>query len=331
MSLRFHEISESKHRIQNPFSDEKLMLLGEISGLREGMRLLDLACGKGEMLARWAQKFGVIGVGVDISEVFIEAAKERAYLLDVGDKLDFVVSDAADYPQEHHQFDVVSCIGATWIGGGLVGTLELMRTAIKPRDGILLVGEPFWHEVPPVDFCTALGVEQDTFATLEGTLDRIESAGFTLVEMVLADLDNWDRYVARQWMTVHQFLHENPDDKDTTELQHWIADSRRAYLAYGRRYMGWGVFVLRPMEGGTKAAPRQRENPDRPVKVNIDGEMLWVELADGRVIGNPVRWYSWLESATAEQASTVDITGSTIEWPLLAQELNVGALLRARW
>jgi cyclopropane fatty-acyl-phospholipid synthase-like methyltransferase len=55
MSLRFHEIAEQNHRILNPFTEEKLMLLGEICELEPGMRQLDLACGKGEMLSRWAK------------------------------------------------------------------------------------------------------------------------------------------------------------------------------------------------------------------------------------------------------------------------------------
>ena len=45
MSLRFHEISEKNHRILNPFTDEKLMLLGDVCRLREqtlvGRRALD--------------------------------------------------------------------------------------------------------------------------------------------------------------------------------------------------------------------------------------------------------------------------------------------------
>ena len=50
MSLRQHEIAEANHRILNPFTDEKLMTLGTICGLQPGQRMLDLACGKGELL-----------------------------------------------------------------------------------------------------------------------------------------------------------------------------------------------------------------------------------------------------------------------------------------
>ena len=52
MSLRVHEILEVNHRILSPFSEEELVLLGEICRLREGLQHLDLACGKGEMLWR---------------------------------------------------------------------------------------------------------------------------------------------------------------------------------------------------------------------------------------------------------------------------------------
>src|SRR5690606_8350733 len=66
--LRHHEIAEADHRILNPFTEEKLRLLGEVSRIGPGARILDLACGKGEMLCRWAADFGSAGHGVDLSE-----------------------------------------------------------------------------------------------------------------------------------------------------------------------------------------------------------------------------------------------------------------------
>jgi hypothetical protein len=244
-SLRFHEIAENNHRIQNPLSEQKLMLLGEICRLKERMRLLDLACGKGEMLCRWANIHGIIGIGVDISDVFIAAAKQRAYALDVSNQLTFVVDDAADYPQPHHRFDVVTCLGASFIGGGLMGTLDLMWMALKPRDGLLVIGEPYWYLSPPDNVIKTLGVEPDTYTTLSGLLDRFESIGAELVEMVLASPDDWDRYRAQQWAAVIAYLEENPDDPDAEALYNWMATTRRIYMTYERDYTGWGAFVLR--------------------------------------------------------------------------------------
>ncbi len=244
MSLRFHEISEGNHRILNPFSENDLMLLGEICRLQPQMRQLDLACGKGEMLCQWARRWGITGVGVDISKVFLPAARQRATELNVTDKVTFIEADAGTYMTEGQQFDIVSCIGATWIGKGLVGTLRLMQPVLKP-DGLLLVGEPYWKEPPPDEAYQSAGLGKDDFTSLIGTLDRFESAGCKVVEMVLADLHSWDRYVAAQWWTVNQWTSENPNDPDTAELQAWIESNQRDYLQYGRRYLGWGVFVVK--------------------------------------------------------------------------------------
>lgn len=244
MSLRFHEIGEGSHRILNPINEEQLMLLGEICQLTPAQRQLDLACGKGEMIARWAQRWGISAVGVDLSHVFTAAARDRISELGVSDRVTIVQGDAGAYAAEAHAFDVVSCIGATWIGGGLIGTLNLMRQAAKP-DALLLVGEPYWNETPPPEACAALGVGPDDFATLIGTLDRFEGAGFELVEMVLATLEGWDRYYAPQWWNLDAWLRANPDDPEYAEGRKFLDQQRRSHLAYGRRYLNWGIFVLR--------------------------------------------------------------------------------------
>ena len=244
MSLRFHEIAEANHRILNPFTDDKLMLVGDICRLQPEMRQLDLCCGKAEMLCQWARRWGIEGVGVDISTVFLAAAHERALEMGVSERITLVEGDAGKYVAEAGGFDVVSCIGATWIGGGLVGTLKLMLPALK-AGGLLLVGEPYWITPPPDEAYAAMEVGKDEYASLAGTLDRIEAAGLELVEMVLADGNSWDRYVAAQWRTLDDWLRANPGDADAAALREWNTRWKRIYMQYERAYFGWGVFVLR--------------------------------------------------------------------------------------
>jgi SAM-dependent methyltransferase len=244
MSLQYHEVSEANHRILNPYTHEKLMLLGEVCQLQAGMRQLDLACGKAEMLCQWAKRWGIHGVGVDISQVFLTAARERAVELGVTDQVTLIEGDAGKYLASAKSFDIVSCIGATWIGGGLVGTLQLMLPAMKDG-GLLLVGEPYWIDTPPAAALAAHGVGEDDFTSLVGTLDRFESVGLELVEMVLADQDSWDRYSVGQWWTMYEWQRANPNDSNVSAFGETNAQWRRTYLEYGRRYFGWGVFVLR--------------------------------------------------------------------------------------
>jgi SAM-dependent methyltransferase len=245
MSLRHHEIAEARHRILDPFTDEKLHLLGQVSGVGPGTRILDLACGKGEMLCRWAEWFGSGGIGVDLSHVFLAAAVERAAELGVADRVSFVQGDAGAYQFEQGAFDIASCLGATWIGGGLAGTLRLLRPAAR-EGGLVLVGEPYYLEQPPVEAFEAWGFGADDYTSLAGTLDRISDAGFELAEMVLADQDSWDRYEAAHWPAILDWLAANPDDPDHAEMRRILDDDRATYLRWGRRYLGWGVFVCRP-------------------------------------------------------------------------------------
>jgi ubiquinone/menaquinone biosynthesis C-methylase UbiE len=244
MSLQLHEIAEANHRILNPFTENKLMLVGDICRLTPGMRQLDLCCGKAEMLCQWARRWGIEGIGVDISPIFLAAARARTLELGVDDRVVLVEADAGQYLAESHGFDIVSCIGATWIGGGLVGTLQLMQRALKPG-GLLLVGEPYWIAPPPDEAYGAMEMSRDEYTSLVGTLDRIEASGLELVEMVLADGDSWDRYVAAQWRTIDEWLRAHPDDALAPELRTWSARWKRIYLQYERDYFGWGVFVMR--------------------------------------------------------------------------------------
>jgi SAM-dependent methyltransferase len=246
MSLRYHEIAETHHRILNPFTEPQLELLGEICRLQPSVRQLDLCCGKGEMLCRWSATYGISGVGVDLSPVFLKAARERAVELGCQDRLSFAEADAGQYSFPASSFDVASCIGATWIGKGLVGTLRLLRPALRDQRSLMLIGEPYWIDPPPDAAYACIGGDRELFTSLEGTLERFEAAGLELVEMVLADHHGWDRYEAKKWIALSDWLRANPRDPDADDFRQIHERSRRDYLTCLRRYFGWGVFVLRP-------------------------------------------------------------------------------------
>lgn len=245
-SLEIHQIAERNHRIMNPLSESTLLHLGETCRATARMSMLDLACGKGEMLCRWAQTFGISGVGVDYFQAFLDIAYARSVALSVTDRLTWVQGDAAQYKPDPHSFDIASCIGATWIGGGIGGTINLLKQSLKP-DGLMLIGEPYWEADTPDEAYPAWSMTKGEYVTLPETLARIESAGMELLDIALSSQEDWDRYETMQWWAVSDYLRENPNDPTAREAWTWKAAQKRAYLQYARRYFRWGVFVLRNM------------------------------------------------------------------------------------
>jgi SAM-dependent methyltransferase len=196
------------------------------------------------MLCTWARDHGVIGTGVDMSLLFTRQAEQRAKELGVADQVEFIHGDAAGFVSDE-KVDVAACVGATWIGGGVPGTIELLAQSLRPG-GIILVGEPYWRQLPPSDKvargCLANGVSD--YLMLPDFLASFGSLGYDVVEMVLADQDGWDRYEAAKWLTMRRWLEANPDDEFAAEVRAKLDTEPERYAAYTREYMGWGVFAL---------------------------------------------------------------------------------------
>ncbi|WP_335990849.1 SAM-dependent methyltransferase [Glycomyces sp. MUSA5-2] len=241
---RSFTIRESSHRLINPFTPEKLATLGRAVRPAPGTTMLDLACGKGEMLSTWARDHGTTGTGVDISTAFIAAARERAADLGVADRVSFVHGDAAGHVADE-PVGIASCIGATWIGDGPAGTVELLRRSLAPG-GMMLIGEPYWRLDPPdqaaVEGCY-MSSKEELFALPE-LLEHFNGLGCDVVEMVLADQDSWDRYSAAQWLNVRQWLDANPDDELYAQMRAELDTAPVRHARYQREYLGWGVFAL---------------------------------------------------------------------------------------
>ena len=116
---RIFNITESAHRIHNPITADQLTTLGAALRMAPGTRVLDLGSGSGEMLCTWARDHQIVGTGIDMSPLFTEQAQQRAQALGVAHQVRFIHGDAAGHVADE-PVDVAACVGATWIGGGVV-------------------------------------------------------------------------------------------------------------------------------------------------------------------------------------------------------------------
>ena len=80
----------------------------EVSGVRAGQRVLDLAGGTGDLAKRFAQRVGPSGtvVHTDINAAMLEAGRDR--LIDAGLALPTVQCNAEALPFRDHAFDCVT-------------------------------------------------------------------------------------------------------------------------------------------------------------------------------------------------------------------------------
>ena len=241
---RIFNITESAHRIHNPFTPENLATLGAALRLGPETRVLDLGSGSGEMLCTWARDHGISGTGIDMSRLFTEQAKLRAEQLGVADHVKFIHGDAAGYVSDE-KAGVAACLGATWIAGGVIGTIELLAQSLC-TGGIILVGEPYWRYLPPTEEvakgCLASSISD--FLLLPELLASFGRCGYDVVEMVLANQDGWDRYEAAKWLTMRRWLEANPNDEFAKDVRAKLASEPERYAAYTREYLGWGAFAL---------------------------------------------------------------------------------------
>jgi cyclopropane-fatty-acyl-phospholipid synthase len=100
----FAERDESLERAQ----ERKFDLVCRKLRLRPGMRLLDIGCGWGSLLAHAARHYGVRGVGVTLSDTQVQAGRERLALQGLAGQVEIRLQDYRDLDE---RFDAIASIG----------------------------------------------------------------------------------------------------------------------------------------------------------------------------------------------------------------------------
>lgn len=64
------------------------------------------------------------------------------------------------------------------------------------------------------------------------------------------------------------------------------------------------------------------------IRVDFENLMVFLRLADGRVIGNPLDWHPWLAQASPEQHANVEMYELSVYFPDLDDGLDVEEMMR---
>ncbi len=238
----WHAVVESEHEIQNPTSAEKIRLLGQRLGLGPESHVLDVASGRGGPALLLAQEFGCRVTCVERAPEFLAAARQRIREAELEDRIELVEADAATF--ELGRYDAALCLGATFVYGGLVPTLEHFRAAAP----LLGVGEPYWRSwpLPPEPGLDAdKRIDEEDWLPLPETIERAESTGVRVVSLIASSEDDWDRYESLHWQTLDRWLEANPDHAQADEFRALGAAYRDRYVRWQRDALGWAILVCR--------------------------------------------------------------------------------------
>jgi SAM-dependent methyltransferase len=239
---KFFDVTHQFHSVLNPISNTKIDELIELLNLKSQAAVLDIACGKGEILTRIAERYTISGVGVDISPFFVADAKQNLKQRVPNSRIEILNMDGADYKPDR-LFDLSMCIGASWIYKGHQETLRALKSMTKPS-GLILVGEPFWLKEPEEAYLTAAGETRDDFGTHYENVQAGTEEDLILLYSLVSNQDDWDRYSALRWYSTAKFAEENTDDPDVTEIIKRIDREKATYLQWGRDTVGWAIYLF---------------------------------------------------------------------------------------
>ena len=220
----------------NPLAETQLDEAVGLLGLPREARVLEVACGKGEVLRRIHARFGARGYGYDSDTAAIAAARERA------PGLDFLVADAPP----PGPWDLVACVASSHALGGFPAALAALRELAAPG-GQVLLGEGYWRRPPSEAYLAALGgASADELPGLPGLLRACEEAALTPLWMSAVSEADWDRYEWRLVLNTERWAAEHPADPGAATMRERAARARaRLGLPHGRETLGFALLILR--------------------------------------------------------------------------------------
>ncbi len=234
----------------NPTSIETLDEIVVLLDLPPGPSVLDIGCGKGELLLRAAERYGGLGgagchgVGVDPSPYVLADLRAAAARRVPASRIELVEAPGASYEGPQASFDMAACVGATWAFDGLRGTLAALGRWARPG-GLVLVGEPFWRREPAQAYLDWSGMTREEFGSHAGNVRTGVEEGLVPLLAFVSTEREWDRYETLQWRAAARYAAAHPDDPDVPELLERVERGRHEYLEWGRDTLGWALYLFR--------------------------------------------------------------------------------------
>ena len=159
--------------------DVMAKLIGKYVSISDKTRILDLACGKGAVSVKVAQKLQVKVKGIDLIPEFIEYAMLKAKELNVDDLCEFQLEDINEAVKMEKDYDCVvfGAVGPDVLGGP-AETLTKLKATVKPG-GYILIEEGY---IPDGGKQEDIRYNRDAYYPEQYWMSLFKEMGLELVE-----------------------------------------------------------------------------------------------------------------------------------------------------
>jgi SAM-dependent methyltransferase len=154
-------------------------LIGKYIGISDETRILDLACGKGAVSVKVAQKLRARVKGIDLFPEFIEYAVQKAKEFNVEDLCEFLLDDINEAVKTEKDYDCVvyGAVGPDVLDGP-ADALNKLKSTVKPG-GYVLIEEGY---IPHESKRDNVRYNRDAYFPLQQWMAWFGEAGLELVE-----------------------------------------------------------------------------------------------------------------------------------------------------
>ncbi|MFZ0890474.1 MAG: methyltransferase domain-containing protein [Candidatus Binataceae bacterium] len=238
-SQDFFAIVERYDTFQNPTTVEKLDLLADYCDVRNGIRILDVGCGKAWLLRRWAGRFDIRATGLEINPHFAAEARARSAAEGLEGRIRIVEGPASEFGAQPASFDLALCIGASFALGGMEKAVTWMVPQVT-AGGMVAIGDLYAKRLPLPDEMVDYA---DAARSLPDTVAMLGSHGLVLRGLISSSTEDWDRYESLHWRAADDWASENPSHPDRNKIPDRNQSAKMRYLKYECEFLGWAIFV----------------------------------------------------------------------------------------
>ena len=244
--LRFTVIAHGDRSVLGPMSGERLDALVARMPLDRGDHVLELGCGKGDLLVRllrrWTQ---ATAEGFDRNPWFLAAAREAAASAGVADRVSFIETDAPGALVADRSVTMAIAMGASGILGDHAATVAGLARAVRPG-GIVLFGDGVWVREPLSSGLASFGMTRDELPDGPAGFAALGlEAGLEVLDVEVVDEAEWDAYEDAYAGAIERWAAANPSDPEAAAFLERAALFRSSYAEWRRDAMGFAVARFR--------------------------------------------------------------------------------------